>query len=278
MNKPALYSHIETTHPQYLNEKMSASRLYFNMKNKKEKGQCIICRLETPWNEATERYDRLHNGKCTEIYREQFKTRMISKHGKVHLLDSPEQQKKMLANRKISGEYTWSDGISKTQYVGSYELDFLKFLDLFLEMNPSDVVCPAPQVFRYIDEDGKERFYIPDMYIPSINTLVEIKDGGKNPNMHHKIQDVDKKREALKDSVLRSQKDFNYVKVTDKEYHTFMNFLMKLKQEEISEKEIKKPVIMIGEASKIFRQLHPSEGIIQEGEDIMSEINKEFGF
>ena len=44
------------------------------------------------------------------MYREQFKKRMIDKYGRVHLLNDPEQQRKMLQNRKISGYVEFKDG------------------------------------------------------------------------------------------------------------------------------------------------------------------------
>jgi len=213
-----------------------------------------MCGKETKWNEVTERYERICGDDCTERYKEQFKDRMIGKYGKVHLLDDPDQQKKMLANRKISGIYRWTDKKNTTQFVGSYELDFLKFLDLFLGHNPKDVISPAPQTFYYTDTDGTERFYIADFYIPSISCLVEIKDGGDNPNTHPNRQTIDAGKEKLKDEMMSSQKDYNYVKVINKNYAPFLNFLIDVKNENLNINEIKNPVISISEAMKIFQE------------------------
>ena len=63
---------------------------------------------------------------------------------------SNEQQKKMLKNRKISGMYLWRDHVHKTPYTGTYELDFLRFLDECLEMDPEDVMAPSPHTFYYV--------------------------------------------------------------------------------------------------------------------------------
>jgi hypothetical protein len=156
---------------------------------------------------------------------------MKNKYGKECLLDDPEQQKKMLENRKISGKYKWTDGKSLTPYTGSYEREFLEFLDYVMNMNPSDVFGPAPQIFHYTFE-GKDHFYIPDFYISSLNLIIEIKDGGDNPNNHHKIQEVDKKKEAIKDKIMAEQKEFNYLKVVDKDYSIFLNYLMDQKYKE----------------------------------------------
>jgi len=227
--KKILYSHMENKHHTQLGG-LSPAQVYFNYKYNKTCGRCIMCGSKTKWNEATERYERLCSEKCKKAYREEFKKRMKAA-GKENQMNDPEHQKKMLANRKISGEYLWSDKKTKTPYTGSYEREFLEFLDYTLEMNPTDVLGPAPQIFYY-NYEGKKHFYIPDFYITSLNLLVEIKDGKSNPNMHHKIQDVDKKKEALKDKVMENQKTYNYIKVMDKDYSDFLNYLIELKYKE----------------------------------------------
>lgn len=255
MEKPALYNHIEDKHPNAIPEGTSVSQLYFNLRNNKTQGSCVICGGETEWNEATERYERFDKESCREKYREEFKQRMLDKYGKVHLLNSPEQQKKMLKNRSISGVYLWSDGRTRTEYTGSYELDFLKFLDIFLNMNPTDVMAPAPQVFYYNDEDGTKRFYIPDFYIASINTLVEVKDGGDNPNNHHNRQNIDGRKEKLKDEIMRNQKQYNFVKVTNKNYSIFLKFLMDVKNHYVdAEKQEGFPIISISETVDMIQE------------------------
>ena len=172
IEKKALYNHIQVAHPEFLNNgKVTPAQFIFNTRNKKSGGKCTICGKPTEWCETVERYERFCCSQCKERYRNMFKERMMKKYGKVHLLNDMDQQKKMLDNRKISGTYTWTDGRTKTTYTGSYEKDFLKFLDLFCNISPNDVFAPAPQVFEY-DDEGTKRFYIPDFYIATINTLV----------------------------------------------------------------------------------------------------------
>ena len=48
--------------------------------------------------------------------------------------------------------------------------------------------------------------------------------------MHHKIQDVDKVKEKLKDDVMTSQSNVSYIKVVNKQYGTFFTFLNRAKQ------------------------------------------------
>jgi hypothetical protein len=196
---PGLINHIENNHSDKIAKDMTASQVLFNIRNNKTGGKCVICGKPSKWNEPAGRYERFCSEKCKETYKKQFKSRMIDKYGKPHLLNDPNMQKKMLAGRSISGKYKWSNDNIETNYTGSYELDFLKFLDLFMEWNPSDIIAPAPQVFYY-DYQGKKHFYFGDFYIPSHNLIIEIKDGGENPNKHHKIQNVDKEKERIKKS------------------------------------------------------------------------------
>ena len=225
----ALYNHIENKHADMIPQDMTVQQYYYYMKTGKSNGNCVMCKQATTWNKNTNKYNRFcGNPKCKEEYVKIMKSRMIAKYGKVHLLNDPEKQREMLSKRSISGTYRWSDNKSETTYTGSYELDFLKTLDLFFEWDPEDVLMPSPHTYTYKYE-GEDKFYIPDAFIPSLDLEIEIKDGGDNPNNHYKIQAVDKEKERLKDEVLKSQKNFHYVKITNKNYTNFFDFLKEIK-------------------------------------------------
>ena len=89
---------------------------------------------------------------------------------------------------------------------------------------------------------------MPDYYLPNFNLIVEIKDGGSNPNNHPKIQNVDKVKEELKDQALRNQTKYNFIKIVNKEYETF-DFLIKaitdMAAEDPDFKDRTNPLIMI---------------------------------
>lgn len=243
LDPDAYVIHLETEHEDFLPEDLTGWRYYYYQKTGKLKGSCVMCKKETRWNETTHKYNRFcDNPKCKDDYREVFKQRMIGKYGKITLLDDPEHQKKMLANRKISGIYSWSDDPRiKIPYTGSYEKSFLEFLDLDLHFDPKDIISPSPHTYYY-EYEGEKHFYIPDFFIASLNLEVEIKDGGSNPNTHHKIQDVDKVKEKLKDGVMKSNKNtFNYIKIEDKNHIKFLNYL-----------GISKQMFLNGELDKIF--------------------------
>lgn len=233
-------SHIESSHSESIPQDMSAWRFVYYLKTGKTHGSCIICKKDTEWNEKTHKYHRFcNNPKCKEKYVETFRNRMIGKYGKVNLLNDPEQQKKMLANRKISGVYTWRDHVHETPYTGTYELSFLKFLDEVLEFNPEDVIGPSPHTYYYIYE-GKKHFYIPDFFIPSLNLEIEIKEGTNN---HPKIQAVDKVKERLKDEVMKSNSNsFNYIKIIEKNNFRFIEFLDEAKKRFLNGD--KRPIVM----------------------------------
>lgn len=240
-----MHEHIEDEHDSNLPSGVSINEFYYSYRTGKTHGNCVECRQETKWNPNTNKFNRFcGRPECKEAYVDKVRQRMIGKYGTTTLLNDPEHQKKMLKNRSISGTYRWSDGKHETDYTGSYELDFLKFLDVFLEFDPADVIMPSPHTYYY-EYEKKKHFYIPDAFIPSLNLEIEIKDGGTNPNMHHKIQAVDKVKESLKDEVMTSQKERSYVKVLDKDYSTFAQFLLMKKEEFAANGETEKPIFIL---------------------------------
>lgn len=225
--KFALYDHMEVEHPADLNG-LPPSQIYFNLRNRyplyKGNGKCVMTGKPTKFNTTTERYERFFDEKAKEKYREEFKKRMYKVHGKETLLKDPEHQKKMLKNRKISGEYTWSDGKTKFDYTGTYEKDFLNFLDKQLDWeNPNDIMAPGP-TFIY-KHKGEKHFYIPDFYISSLDLIIEIK---ASDNKHYRQRDIGMER--AKDSAMEETKH-RYLKVMDKKYNNFMNLLEDIKQQ-----------------------------------------------
>lgn len=217
-----LYSHLEEEHSAQIPPDMSTAHFYYYLKTGREHGNCVMCKQPTTFNEKTKKYNRFCNDPACKIkYKEIVDKRMIGVYGKVNLLNDPDHQRKMLMNRSISGVYNFK-GVDKP-YVGSYELDFLKTMDLFFDWDPSDIVSPSPHTYYYIYE-GEKHFYIPDFYIMSLGLEIEVKDGGDNPNMHHKIQDVDKEKEKLKDKVMHTQKINHYIKLTNKNYYNLFEF------------------------------------------------------
>lgn len=220
--------HVRRLHPEIVPKGWSDARFFYYTLTGKSEGSCIQCHQPTEWNEATGKYSRYcNNPKCKQDYCKMAKQRMIDKYGKPHLLDDPDKQREMLKAKKNSGEYKFSTG-GKVGYVCSYERDFLMTCDVVLGLKATDIISPSPHNYVYMYE-GKPHIYIPDFYIPDFNLEIEIKDGGDNPNMHHKIQEVDKVKEKLKDQVMIANPSVNYFKVVNKKYDDFYDFILNCK-------------------------------------------------
>ena len=141
-----LYAHLEEEHGSLIPPNMTTAHYYYYLKTGRKHGNCVMCKGPTKFNEKTKKYHRFcDNPKCKQDYKEIVDKRMIGVYGKVNLLNDPEQQRKMLMNRSISGHYNF-DGVDKP-YVGSYELDFLKTMDLFFDWDPNDIVSPSPHTY-----------------------------------------------------------------------------------------------------------------------------------
>ena len=216
--------HYETKHKNLLPEGMSGYRWFYYLLTKKDRGSCVECKGETDFNEITMKYSRFcNNPQCKQKYKEERDRRMMGKYGKLYLLDDPEMQKKMQQGRKIAGSYTWSDGKTKIPYLGTYELDFLKHLDINLHWPTADVICPSPHVYTY-EYKGESHFYIPDAFIPSMNLEIEIKSTERMYNQNQESME----KEKIKDDLMKSCSNmFNYLRIENKNYAPFEALIMK---------------------------------------------------
>jgi hypothetical protein len=275
VDKPALIRHIDKEHNTQIPQGWSASRYENYLRTGKEHGSCVVCKTDTNWNEATEKYGRLCiDPKCKKILRDSAAHNMIGKYGKVHLLNDPDMQKRMIYGKKNSGPYDFETEPRNNEpvmYDSSYGLVFLEMIDHFLGYCGLDIMGPSPNVYYYMYE-GKEHFYIPDFYIPSLNLEIEIKDGGDNPNNHPKILNVDKVKEKLKDDVMISLKGkVNYVKVVNKKYDSFFEAVSRIKN---SDDDTKSNVI-ITEAVIIESLLKDSIELYRPGVGYSSLIDRQ---
>lgn len=211
-------NHYETNHKNLIPPDMSGYQWFYYLLTKKSRGSCIHCKGETQFNENTMKYARFcDNPACKQWYKEIRDKRMIAKYGKVYLTDDPEMQKKMQAGRRIGGIYNWSDNKTKVPYLSSYELDFFKYLDTTLSWPASDLIAPSPHVYYY-EYQGKQHFYMPDAFIPSMNLEVEIKDDGSAKNISQESREKDK----IKDDLMKSCSNlFDYIKIVNKNYIKF---------------------------------------------------------
>lgn len=217
-SKAEMYMYIEEQYPNLLSESMPAARLYFNLKYSKKTGKCVMTGQPTEWNTVTERYERFANEKAKNEYREMFKRRMKLKYGKTHILDDPEQQKKMLSNRKISADYKWNDGTT-SRVNSKLEEKFLSFVEATYNFTENCFTEP-PTIYYSIDGKTNSSFYLPDFYVPSLNLIIEIK--GSNPH----YQERDKVKEKLKKQATLNE-GFDFIQINDENYVEFNAYFLK---------------------------------------------------
>lgn len=208
-----LVSHINKEHQDMLPEGYTAARVLYEYINKKNYGTCLICKKKIyEWDDNVARYKNIcDNPACMQ----QLKTRAQGNH-----LDDPEKQKKMLANRKISGSYTFQDGVTHS-YVGSYERNCFEFMDMILNIPGKDIMSPGPTI--WYDWNGQKHPWILDwMYIPAM-LCCDVKDGGSNPN-NRPMEDYRDKQLAKEDAIAKQGK-YNYIRLTDNNFGQLLSAL-----------------------------------------------------
>ena len=242
--KDKLIRHIEKDHEDIIGDTSAEQFLYD--KTHPGSGKCIVCGNKTDWNEKTGKYHRVcSNPRCKEELRAKFKKNMIRVHGKVSLLDDAAHQAKMLAHRSISGTYVYSDG-TKFTYTGSYEHKAIEFMDKVLNCNSKDIIMPGP-VIDYTDQYGNSRQWITDIYYVPYNLIIEVKDGGDNPN--NRQMDEYRAKQVSKEAELIKLGEYNYLRLTDNKFVQLMEVLALLKDQEINEPNTTNKVIRINEST-----------------------------
>lgn len=262
-----LHIHIQEKHEDLIPEGYTALRVAFNTINNKTEGHCIMCGNVTDWNEDKGRYERLCNDpKCHEAYKKMVAERTKKKYGTERLQTDPEYaeyvQRKALAGRKMHGEYTFADG-GKIEYFGSYERKFLQFMDQVMHCESEDILAPAPSIkYQY---EGKTHLYIPDFYYIPYNLIIEIKDGGSNPNNHPHRTGEDELKLRAKEEAIRQLNEFSYVRVVNNDFSQVLSIMAVLKYNMAH--RYKDPVIKVNEsmlletASTIDKNFKPKDRI-----------------
>jgi len=239
-DRDSLIKHIEFEHEEMIPKDHTPSRIVFNIVNKKDHGICVACKKETDWNEQACKYDRNHNTpKCKAILRKIHEKNMIKVYKKTTLLNDAEHQTKMLANRSISGTYTFSDGGKRT-YTGSFEKKTLEFIDKVLNIHSDDIMTPGP-IFEY-KYNGKTLKWITDiLYIP-FNLVIEVKDGGSNPN-NRNMEDY-REKQTYKEKMITNLGTYNYLRLTNNNFEQLLEVLAELKMQMIDDSDENKKVLI----------------------------------
>jgi very-short-patch-repair endonuclease len=223
-----LPSHLQDIHEELIPEDFTALRYTFNYVNKKPldyHGKCTECGGPTPWDENKGRYDRQCEKKaCKDSYLKKFEENMMRTKGVTRISATAAGQEKMLAHRRISGEYTFADGTKKT-YTGKYEKAALEFMDKILHIKSKDIMCPG--VILEYQFEGKTHIYITDFYYQPYNLIIEVKDGGDNPNK--RSMPSYRAKQIAKEKFIVEHTNFNYIRLTNNELSQLISVFLDLK-------------------------------------------------
>ena len=225
-----LVNHIEDDHPYDIPADFTPFRYVFNYVNKKPltyHGKCTECGGPTEWDENKGRYNRQCNNKaCHDSYIKKFEANMMKTRGVTRISATASGQLKMLSNRKISGKYKFSNGEEKT-YTGSYELKALEFMDKVMHIDPNDLMCPGP-ILEY-SLDNTTHIYITDFYYQPYNLIIEVKDGGDNPNKRN-MPDY-RAKQIAKEKYIIKHTNYNYLRLTNNNLNQLLAVFANLKMQ-----------------------------------------------
>lgn len=217
MYRDQLIIHVGEEHESMMPEGYSPARAVYDSINKKNYGTCMVCKAKVyEWDPVVLRYKNIcSNPACINAVR----TKALNNH-----LDDPQVQMKMLAGRKISGTYEFSDG-TKHSYVGSYEKKCLEFMDKVLQMEGKDILTPGP-VVDYEYEGEKHTWILDILYVPAM-LAIDCKDGGDNPNTRE-MKSYREKQKAKEDAI-EAQGKYNYLRLTDNNFAQLLTALADIK-------------------------------------------------
>lgn len=241
-SRSAIGNHIELNHEELVPKGMTANQVGFNTVNRKTEtyGCCVVCKRPTRWNEKNCKYDRLcGRPECREALREKYKKNMLKVHGKYNLLNDPDRQEKMLANRRISDTYRFTDG-GRHVYTGTYERKALEFLDKVMGFHSREILSPGP-VLEY-EYKGQKLKWITDIVLIPFNLIIEVKDGGSNPN--NREMPIYREKQIAKETMITNLGKYNYLRLTNNNFEQLLDIIAELKMQMIDDTEENRKVLI----------------------------------
>lgn len=252
-NKEQLLQHVESEHINEIPKDISIAQYIYSLNhNGRMNGLCRACGRETPWNEKAGKPKQLcGRPECKAKMNKIAEANLIRIRGVRKFTQDINNQEKMLAGRRISGVYTWSDRKHKFTYTGSYEKFALEWLDSFMDIDPDGIEMPGPKIEYKLN--GEIHYWITDMYLRDWNLVIEIKDGNATGDKNtHPGFAPNREREKAKDEYMRHQNQYNYLKLTNKNMMQLIKIMSEIRLNNIFNEEKKKanedPIININEA------------------------------
>lgn len=225
-----LINHIDKKHSDMVPEGFTPTRIVFNLINYNNldyNGKCTICGGPSDWDEKKAKYNRIcNNPKCKKEFNSNSVKNLYRTKGVYHMTDTVEGLEYLLANRKVSGKYKFKDGIERV-YTCSYERKTLEFFDSVIEARSEDVITPGPAMeYMY---DGNKHIYISDIYYAPYNLIIEVKDGGNNPNTRNMPEY--RAKQIAKEKHIIDNTDYNYLRLVDNDFSQLLEVLADLKMQ-----------------------------------------------
>ena len=251
-------------------EGWTATRVVFKIVNGKDHGTCIVCKKETKWDETRGKYERLcDDPRCKHALREAALKNHIKVYGKPTLLNDAAHQQKMLENRKISGKYNFRDG-GQIGYVGSFERKLLEFFDKVLECRSKDIIEPGPTL-EYSYHGRKCKWITDFLYVP-YNLVIEVKDGGDNPNKRE--MESYREKQLQKEKMITNLGTYNYIRVTNNNFIQLLELFAEMKYALIDDtQDNNKIFIRINEGASTM-----SRRVIEESKNYKFEPNPKYPY
>lgn len=248
-DRESMIQHIADEHEEMIPEGCTPRRVVFNAINNKTHGSCVICGKETEWIEEAGHYDRYCSDECREKAREMYLKNISKVKKTTNLMADPEFQKKLLAGRRISGEYRFKDGGVRS-YTGSYEKKLLEFADKCLNIHSKYIMTPGPTLeYSY---NGEKHKWIIDQFWEPWNLLIEVKDGGDKPNTREMPEY--RTKQLCKEVMITDRGDYNYLRLTNNQFPQLIEILMEIKKENMD--GIDTAIIKIYENGPITEMTH----------------------
>ena len=233
--------------------KDDVSHFLYDKRNKP--GVCQICKTPTKWDSKKKRYKLLcepvtikrmlsdpfrvirtlfknRGNTCQEVMRKNYLENIERVHGTDNLMNSIEYQQKLLESRSIAKLVKFKG--KEYTVIGSYEKRFVEVFSK-IAISSRELEAPGP-VIKYKTFDNEEKEHITDFFLPSIYTVVSIKDGGENKNTHTSML-ARRQSDAYKFKGLVDNTDYNLIELNGtKEIDNFNEYYKEIK-ESIKRKE-----------------------------------------
>ena len=106
-------------------------------------------------------------------------------------------------------------------------------MDKVLNIPSKDILAPGPTLTYKLD--GKDHFYITDFYLIPQNLIIEVKDGGDNPNNKRSIgMDSSRDKTVAKEKIITDKGEYNYIRLTDNQFVQLIDILMEIKEADLN--------------------------------------------